>query len=61
MAELHICEFLDMVAVYLVKHPIMALFLSAVALCCGIPILMFVVFAVLTVIFTFTGFILIEG
>jgi hypothetical protein len=61
MRELHIYEFLDMVAVYLVKHPIIALFLFAMALCCGIPVLMFVVFAVLTVIFTFTGFIFIEG
>lgn len=55
------CEFLDMAAVYLVKHPIMTLILSAVALCCVIPVLMFVVFTVLTVMFTFTGFIFIEG
>jgi hypothetical protein len=61
MRELHMYEFLDMAAVYLVKHPIMTLFLSAVALCCVIPVLMFVVFTVLTVIFTFTGFIFIEG
>jgi hypothetical protein len=61
MRELHIYEFLDMAAVYLVQHPIMALFLFAMALCCGIPVLMFVVFAILTVILTFAGFIVIEG
>jgi hypothetical protein len=61
MRELHINEFLDLAAVYLVQHPIMALFLLSMALCCGIPVLMFVVFAVLTVILTFTGFIVIEG
>jgi hypothetical protein len=61
MRELHVYEFLDMAAVYLVKHPILALFLFSVALCCGIPVLMFVLFAVLTVILTFAGFIVIEG
>ncbi|XP_069672438.1 lipid droplet assembly factor 1-B [Periplaneta americana] len=61
MAELHIYDFMDMAAVYMVQHPVMALFLLAMALCCGIPILMFVVFAVISVILTFTGFIVIEG
>ncbi|XP_023709227.1 uncharacterized protein LOC111865429 [Cryptotermes secundus] len=61
MRELHTSEFLDMTAVYLVQHPIMALFLISVALCCGIPVLMFVLFAVLTVVLTFAGFIVVEG
>jgi hypothetical protein len=59
--ELHIYEFLDVAAVYLVQHPIMALVLFVIVLCCGIPVLVFVVFAVLTVILTFTGFVFIEG
>jgi hypothetical protein len=61
MRELRVCEFLDMAAVYLMQHPIMALFVFSVALCCGVPVLMFVVFAVLTVILTFTAFIVSEG
>jgi hypothetical protein len=61
MRELHICEFLEVAAVYLVQHPIMAFFLLPMALCCGIPIFMFVVFAVLTVILTFAGFVVIGG
>ena len=61
MTELHLYEYMDMAAVYLVQHPVMALFALAVALCCGIPILMFIIFAVLSVILTFTGFIVIEG
>lgn len=61
MTELHIYDFMDMAAVYMVQHPVMALFILAMALCCGIPVLMFVVFAMISVIFTFTGFIVIEG
>ncbi|KAJ9590647.1 hypothetical protein L9F63_016318 [Diploptera punctata] len=61
MKELHLNEYMDMAAVYLVQHPVMALFALAMALCCAIPVLMFVVFALLSVILTFTGFIVIEG
>lgn len=61
MREQHISHFLDVAAVYSVQHPIMTVCLISVALCCGIPVLMFLIFAVLTVILTFTGFILIEG
>jgi hypothetical protein len=61
MREQRISHFLDMAAVYSVQHPIMTVFLISMALCCGIPVLMFIVFAVLTVILTFTGFIMLEG
>jgi hypothetical protein len=61
MRDQDISRFLDMAAVYTVQHPIMTIFLISVALCCGIPVLMFIMFAVLTVILTFTGFIMLEG
>jgi len=61
MREQSISHFLDMAAVYSVQHPIMTVFLISMALCCGIPVLMFIVFAVLTVILTFTGFMMLEG
>lgn len=61
MRELHLQEYMDMAAIYMVQHPVVALFAFAMALCCGIPIVMFVIFAILSVILTFTGFIIIEG
>jgi hypothetical protein len=61
MTELHIYEYVDMAAVYLVEHPIMALLVFSMTLCCGVPVLMFVIFAVLAVILTFAGFIISEG
>lgn len=39
----------------------MALLVFSMTLCCGVPVLMFVIFAVLAVILTFAGFIISEG
>lgn len=61
MTDLHIYELMDEAAIYLAQHPILTVIVIAVAISCGIPVLMFVVFAVLTVLFTFAGFIVIEG
>ncbi|GLH03776.1 Protein of unknown function [Gryllus bimaculatus] len=61
MTDLHLYEMMDEAAIYLAQHPILTVVVIAVAISCGIPVLMFVVFAILTVLFTFAGFIVIEG
>lgn len=52
---------LDNIARHLARHPYLALGVSAGILSFALPFIIFMVFAIATVIMTFTGFIIIEG
>nr|CAD7595787.1 unnamed protein product [Timema genevievae] len=57
----HVYEHIDELGVYMAKHPVIALVVFAVVISCGIPVLLFLVFAVVTILLTFTGFVIVEG
>lgn len=61
LAELHVYDFIQEVRVFLGNHPLVAFVLTLIVISCGIPILIFVVFAIITIVFTFGGFLIIEG
>lgn len=52
---------LDNVARHLARHPYLALGVSAGILSIALPFIIFMVFAIATVIMTFTGFVIVEG
>nr|CAD7444953.1 unnamed protein product [Timema bartmani] len=57
----HVYEHIDELGVYMAKHPVIALVVFAVVISCGIPVLLFLIFAVVTILLTFTGFVIVEG
>lgn len=54
-------EILDYIVTQLSKHPFIAFGMSICVLSCALPFIIFMVFAIATVIMTFTGFVIIEG
>lgn len=52
---------LDNIARHLARHPYLALGVSAGILSFALPFIIFMVFAIATVILTFTGFVIVEG
>lgn len=54
-------EILDWIVVHLSRHPFIAFGMSICVLSCALPFIIFMVFAIATVIMTFTGFVIIEG
>lgn len=54
-------EILDFVITQLSRHPFLAFGMSICVLACALPFVVFMVFAIATVIMTFTGFVIIEG
>lgn len=54
-------EVLDTIIQHLSRHPFLAFGMSICVLSCALPFIVFMVFAIATVIMTFTGFVIIEG
>lgn len=54
-------EVIDFVVQHLSRHPFLAFGMSMCVLSCALPFIIFMVFAIATVIMTFTGFVIIEG
>jgi len=54
-------EILDTIVQQLARHPFLAFGMSICILSCALPFIIFMVFAIATVIMTFTGFVIIEG
>lgn len=54
-------EILDFIITQLSRHPFLAFGMSICVLSCALPFIIFMVFAIATVIMTFTGFVIIEG
>lgn len=54
-------EILDFIITQLSRHPFLAFSMSICVLSCALPFIVFMVFAIATVIMTFTGFVIIEG
>lgn len=54
-------EIIDFVIQHLTKHPFLAFSMLICVLACALPFIIFMVFAIATVVMTFTGFVIIEG
>lgn len=54
-------EVIDFVVQHLTRHPFLAFGMSMCVLSCALPFIIFMIFAIATVIMTFTGFVIIEG
>lgn len=54
-------EVIDYIVQHLSRHPFLAFGMSMCVLSCALPFIIFMVFAIATVIMTFTGFVIIEG
>lgn len=54
-------EVIDWIVQHLSRHPFLAFGMSICVLSCALPFIIFMVFAIATVIMTFTGFVIIEG
>lgn len=54
-------EIIDFVIQHLTKHPFIAFGMLICVLSCALPFIIFMVFAIATVVMTFTGFVIIEG
>ena len=61
LAELRIYDLFDETKVFVGNYPFIAVILACMTIACGIPVLIFVAFAAITIFFTFSGFIVIEG
>ncbi|XP_034252450.1 uncharacterized protein LOC117651941 [Thrips palmi] len=61
LAEIPVQDVIREIKIFMSHHPLAAAFVASVAVACGIPIFIFVAFAVITILFTFGGFIIIEG
>ncbi|KAG8226544.1 hypothetical protein J437_LFUL007885 [Ladona fulva] len=57
----NIPEMAEHAMVYLMEHPPVALSVGVFLLACAFPIVVFLVFAVVSTIFTFIGFLIVEG
>ncbi|KAG4078269.1 hypothetical protein HA402_012979 [Bradysia odoriphaga] len=53
--------FLDTIAKQLAKHPFLAFGISALIISITLPFIIFLIFAIATVIMTFFGFVIVEG
>lgn len=53
--------FLDKIAKQLAKHPFLAFGASALIISITLPFIIFLIFAIATVILTFFGFVIVEG
>ena len=54
-------EAIDMIVQQLARHPFLAFGMSICILAMTLPFIIFMIFAITTVIMTFTGFVIIEG
>ncbi|XP_031628929.1 uncharacterized protein LOC116344490 [Contarinia nasturtii] len=54
-------EVLDYIVTHLSRHPFLAFGMSICVLSCALPFIIFMIFAIATVIMTFTSFVIIEG
>lgn len=54
-------EILESIANQLSRHPYLAFGMSICVISCALPFIIFMIFAIATVIMTFTGFVIIEG
>lgn len=54
-------EIIDFVVQHLTRHPFIAFGMLICVLSCALPFIIFMVFAIATVVMTFTGFVIIEG
>lgn len=61
MEEAKVYETIDQVVKYLIANPILLGICILVAGVLAVPLLLFIIFAVINVAFAFTGFIVIEG
>ncbi|KAJ1530834.1 hypothetical protein ONE63_005680 [Megalurothrips usitatus] len=61
LVELHVPELLKELKILISSHPLAATIVAIIVVACGIPILIFLAFAIATLIFTFGGFLIIEG
>lgn len=61
LREYRIYEGIDIAALYLEKHPVLCLAVMASGVACFIPVVIFMMFAVISFLITFTGFVVIEG
>ncbi|XP_046744864.1 uncharacterized protein LOC124410492 [Diprion similis] len=61
MQEYNVYENINAAAKYLTTKPSLLAAIIAVTFAVGLPVLLFTLFAITTIICTFTGFILIEG
>ncbi|XP_049778578.1 uncharacterized protein LOC126175688 [Schistocerca cancellata] len=57
----HIAEALDDLVACAAQNPLIALFIIAVIASCGLPVLIFLLFVIISFLITFTGFVFIEG
>ncbi|XP_046408243.1 uncharacterized protein LOC124172800 [Ischnura elegans] len=57
----HIPEMTEHAMVYLTEHPPVALLVGVFLLACGFPLLVYLIFAVVSAILTLLGFIIVEG
>lgn len=54
-------QVIDRIAQWFVQHPHLAICLLALALVASLPVLMFLAFALSTLVLTFMGFLVLEG
>ncbi|XP_055298538.1 uncharacterized protein LOC129566524 [Sitodiplosis mosellana] len=54
-------EIIDWIVQHLSRHPFLAFGMSMCVLSCALPFIIFMIFAIATVIMTFTSFVIIEG
>lgn len=59
--NLQITELVDAVGDKLAEEPVLGFAVLAMALSCAVPVVVFIIFAIISVIFTFAGFIFVEG
>lgn len=59
--NLQITELIDAAGDKLAEEPVLGFAVLAMALSCAVPVVVFIIFAIISVIFTFAGFIFVEG
>lgn len=59
--NLQITELIDAAGDKLAEEPVLGFAVLAMALSCAVPVVIFIIFAIISVIFTFAGFIFVEG
>ncbi|KAK3932533.1 Lipid droplet assembly factor 1 [Frankliniella fusca] len=61
LSELRVQDLAIEIKTFIANHPLASVAATMIAIACGIPIFIFVAFAVITIFFTICGFIIIEG
>lgn len=61
LSELRVQDLLKEIKTLISNHPMAAAIVTMIAIACGIPIFIFVAFAVITIFFTICGFLVVEG